>query len=320
MVGVAIEVIFVIWEYEEDLHDFRGGVVHPPDKPSIFLLILGLFSASLVAVSVAGELLEEARIERVETQIRQANDELYLLLSNEAGDAATSAKKAHDEADKAATASSNASTLASGARTEADSFKQQITDAKQQAANAVSRLAEAENKLADATQRELAAEAEVHRLRTPRSLVDTDKLVAALKPFSSTEYVLNVFMDDEAIQFSKDVAGALDAAGWIRKQPTSISIGIPTMKVVLGQGPAENVPACLDTGISLRAHVKESLAVLQSTPVSLLPKTVQAAIALKSAIAPSISPGGDERNVAADGIIDPELGEGPLTICIGKKP
>jgi hypothetical protein len=95
----VLEVIFVIWEFAEDLHDFRRGFIHPPDKPSVLLLVFGLFGATLVAVGVAGEFREEAKIESAETQIRAANDELYLLLSKEAGDAAKSAKTAHDEAD-----------------------------------------------------------------------------------------------------------------------------------------------------------------------------------------------------------------------------
>ena len=50
VVGVALEVVFVIWEYRELLHDFRRGIVHPPEKPSVLLLVLGLLGAGLVAV------------------------------------------------------------------------------------------------------------------------------------------------------------------------------------------------------------------------------------------------------------------------------
>lgn len=100
------------------------------------------------------------------------------------------------------------------------------------------------------------------------------------------------------------MARALEAAGWVRRQPAGINIGIPTVEIVFDQGGAENVPGCLDTGISLSAHAKESIETLKSRPVQLLPKTIQAALALKSAIALSISPS-DERNVAS-GILDPK--------------
>ena len=53
----------------------------------------------MVAIGVAGEFRFESKIESTETNIRKANDELFLLLSKEAGDAAKSAKTAHDEAD-----------------------------------------------------------------------------------------------------------------------------------------------------------------------------------------------------------------------------
>jgi hypothetical protein len=97
--GLPLDVGFVVWEYREDLHDFRRGIVHPPERPRILLFALGFLGAALVAVGVTGELSVEVKIERVETRIRKANDDLSTLLSKEAGDAATSAKKAHDEAD-----------------------------------------------------------------------------------------------------------------------------------------------------------------------------------------------------------------------------
>jgi hypothetical protein len=96
--GVLFEVIFVIWEYVDELHDFKRGVVHPPERPNILLFALGLLGACLVAIGVAGEFRFEAKIESTETYIRKANEDLFLLLSKEAGDAAVSAKTAHDEA------------------------------------------------------------------------------------------------------------------------------------------------------------------------------------------------------------------------------
>jgi hypothetical protein len=97
-----------------------------------------------------------------------------------------------------------------------------------------------------------------------------------------------------------------------------MNIGIPTMGVVFDQG-RENVPACIETGVALHAYAKESIETLKSSSVQSWPRTIQAALALKSAIALSISPS-DERNVQS-GFIDPKPAEGiPMTICIGKKP
>ena len=92
--GVALEVVFVVWEYVEELHDSNRGIVHPPERPSRLLFALGLLGAALVATGVAGELYAESKIETVETRIRRANDELFSLLSKEAGDAKTSSGEA----------------------------------------------------------------------------------------------------------------------------------------------------------------------------------------------------------------------------------
>lgn len=97
--GVALEIVFVVWEYVEELHDFNRGIVHPPERPSGLLFALGLLGAALVAIGVAGELYAESKIETVETRIRKANDELFSLLSKEAGDAMSSARDAQESAE-----------------------------------------------------------------------------------------------------------------------------------------------------------------------------------------------------------------------------
>jgi hypothetical protein len=107
-IGVLFEVIFVIWEYVDELHDFRRGIVHPPERPNMLLFALGLLGAGLVAIGVAGEFRFEAKIESTETSIRKANDDLFLLLSKEAGDANASAANAEASAKAADKAASNA--------------------------------------------------------------------------------------------------------------------------------------------------------------------------------------------------------------------
>ena len=101
VIGVVLEVVFVIWEYRDDLHDWRRGIVHPPERPSITLLAFGLFGAGLVAIGVSGELYIGARISAVETRIRDANDRRATLLSKLAGDAKVSAEKAEGAARRA---------------------------------------------------------------------------------------------------------------------------------------------------------------------------------------------------------------------------
>lgn len=95
--GVVMEVIFVVWEYVKERRDFRQGTIHTPERPNKVLFTLGLLGAGLVAAGVSGEFWEESRIATVETCIRKGNNTLFLLLSKEAGDAATSAQKAREE-------------------------------------------------------------------------------------------------------------------------------------------------------------------------------------------------------------------------------
>src|SRR6266446_6656099 len=91
VVGVAMEVFSVIREYRQQLSDFKRGIVHPPEKPSISLFMLGLLGAVLVVIGISGELYVGAQIGKVETEIRTFNGLRAALLSKEAGDAKISA-------------------------------------------------------------------------------------------------------------------------------------------------------------------------------------------------------------------------------------
>jgi hypothetical protein len=97
--GVALEFVSLLKEYRNELHDFKRGIVHPPDKPSLSFFLFGFFGIALVVAGVSGELIIEAKLGTLETKIQKTDNELYSLLSTEARDAATSAKTAHDEAD-----------------------------------------------------------------------------------------------------------------------------------------------------------------------------------------------------------------------------
>jgi len=108
VVGVALEIAFVILEYLDALHEFRRGIVRPPGKPKTALLMLGLFGSALVTVGVTGELWVGVKIGSVETKIRKANGDLTTLLSKEAGDAKVSAEGAASAADRANTSADSA--------------------------------------------------------------------------------------------------------------------------------------------------------------------------------------------------------------------
>jgi len=302
---------------------------HHLQRRSTILLVAALF-ASLVClirtnelsgsvIGFLGQRAEEAGA-KAKTAIADASTALSLGKDalSKAGAAQQSLSKAEKEANQAQAAASNALTLARGARQEADSFEKDIASAKKQAAEAESHLADALQRAANAERQATQAEAELSRIRSPRSITNEPALVAALTPFKGTEYTLNVFQDDEAAQFTRAVDGVLGQAGWIRKQPGVLHLGITSLNV-FGQDIKDAVPVCVETGIQIHVQAKEPLKVLQSTPTPLLPKTLRAATTLRVALVPSISPS-DERNVGNSVQLDKDPGEGPVLICVGKKP
>jgi len=101
VLGVALELVFVVKEYIDQSHDFRRGIIHSPEKPSTMLFVSGLLGAGLVAIGVAGELYIDVQAGKVETEIRKANELRAALLSKEASDAKTSAEGAAKAASEA---------------------------------------------------------------------------------------------------------------------------------------------------------------------------------------------------------------------------
>ena len=104
VIGLGFDLFVIGKEFRDDWREFRYGHIHPnekhlPKRPSAPLLILALLGTALIVIGVAGELYVDVQAGKIETQIRAANDKLLGLIIKEAGEAATSAKNAHDEAD-----------------------------------------------------------------------------------------------------------------------------------------------------------------------------------------------------------------------------
>jgi hypothetical protein len=286
---------------------------------------LGLF---LVVGGIVSETIFEVLDANVESQYRAHESDKITAAESEAaqatrqaGSAADSAKVAHQESNAATTASRNALNIASGARKEADSFERDIVSAKEKSADANRKAADAESHLAEALRQAVASQAEINRLKSPRYLLINDKLVSALKPYKGTPYTLNVFQDEEAIQFLKQIAAALDAAGWVRRQPKQLRINIATFTIPIGVGPSEQVEACIDTGVAIHVRVRNPSEIVGKPIGDSTPKNIKAALDLRDSIGPFITPS-DTRNVAS-GIIDPDpefFFDQSVIICVGKKP
>jgi hypothetical protein len=84
VIGVAVELVVIIVEYRHEMHDFRRGIMRPPDRPSRLLLIFGLLGAGLVAVGVAGEFFIHTKAGRVETEMRDDTGKLVAIVNGKA--------------------------------------------------------------------------------------------------------------------------------------------------------------------------------------------------------------------------------------------
>jgi hypothetical protein len=253
VLGVALEIVFVVWEYVEDLHDFRRGIVRPPDRPNLLLFVLGFVGAALVAVGVSGEFSAEAKIATLETCIRKGDDALSLLLSKESANAEATAKR----------------------------FEAQIADsnAKAKSADATSKKAEAQIAEAQKAAAESKAEAESERfarlkleatLKHRRLTTEqTLELIGLLKPFSPTGIVIELpgNFDAETADLVSDVNAAIAAAGIpMNNAARSIMMGEFWHGLALRFDPKRRAEAEAIAGFLIRAGLADN-------PVPSLPST-----------------------------------------------
>lgn len=216
--GVLLEVVAVVWEYLDELHDFRRGIIHPPERPITLLFVLGLAGAGLVAAGVSGEVWEESRIATVETCIRKGNDALFLLLSKEAEDAKDSALIAKTSADAATSSAGEAQGKATKAEASARSAEGDARSAQQDAAKLRIELnkAIADVEAAQSRQREIdkilqiqAEYAAAYPNGPPLRLLKNDllELLSPLPPaMAEVEYKWN---DPEALAFARVIIHAI---------------------------------------------------------------------------------------------------------------
>jgi hypothetical protein len=301
-VGEGLVVIGCIGEVLADFGEDFLGRKHSKrlERLSSVILIVGLL-LSLKALmrtnelsgSVIGGLGEKSQAAEQKADTAERKAQTALQDSSTASSRANDAKEVAGQAQK----------TAAGAKKEADSFEMGIASAKEQAAKAESSLAEANSRLA-ASLREVARhEQEIKDIRSPRSLIGLGNLNDVLSPFKGTEYALRVFQDSESGQFARALDEVLGTAGWIRKPLTRP--GVPLL-TVFGQDPKDAVEACVDTGIVV--YLPE-----------ITPKSYQAANNLIAGLEKRISPP-NSSNVGTTILFDKVPSEGPIRICVGKKP
>lgn len=306
-IGVALEIVFVVWEYVKDRRDCRLTLLRPPVKPNLPLFVLGFFGAAMVAGGVSGELYVESKISSVETCIRKGNDQVSLLLSKEAGDAAQSAQIAHDEADSVKVVADGAKTDAGGALARAGGAQASARQARQQADTAEKHLADALKQAAD-------TQAEINRLKSPRSLTNIPEMVKSLSNFKGTEYTfLEVAPEQEATDLLKSLDGTLQQAGWKRGAQAS---GFPSLNIY-GDGTL-SVPVSLKNGVHVTVQSETDFEILAKLPEPMMPSYIRAGVALLKLLALHLTP----EHVPSTVEVEKESGSPHATvfIIIGKKP
>jgi hypothetical protein len=332
LISTAVVALGLLFELPEIIHDSveairelrQGHKPTPQIRPWVKLFVsLGWL---LIVVGVGGEFVADSFVSKADGIVQTFDETLIADARRQTGlaseraarafeRAAQTEREASQENDRAANAEKQAQQenaraakaleAAETARKEAEGFQLQIAKANERATSAEQRANEAALALA--------------RIKTPRSLTNEPTLVAAILPFKGTEYTLNVFQDEEAIELTRAIDGILRQAGWVRKQPKGLRIGITAINV-FSENNKDTVEVCLETGIQIHAPVKETVEVLRlTTQFSLLPKTVQAAGILRGALVSSVSPS-DERNIRNNVLINNVPAEGPVLICVGKKP
>jgi hypothetical protein len=98
VVGVAIEAILGILEYREGLEEFHRGTIRSPERPHRLKFGFELFAAALVVIGVAGELLIDLRVGKLQTELRAKNEALGRVLEGVATDALKEAAASAREA------------------------------------------------------------------------------------------------------------------------------------------------------------------------------------------------------------------------------
>jgi hypothetical protein len=238
----------------------------------------------LVAAGVAGEGFAEYFVNDSETGIRAFDEARVTEATKEAGNAAQSARIAHDEADAVKGIADEARTDARDALIKSQAAQHELTSAEADAAKAQTASSDALDRANKADSLASDAQVELKRVTSPRRLSQSSCLLAALKPFSGTEYVFDgVAADGEAIQFLGDIDDLLKAAGWKRAKSLQIALGIPTIKPRTDE-PDLTVPASLVIGVQITVESTSTQQFFRSTPSATWPGYLQAAVTLYNLI------------------------------------
>lgn len=107
-IGVAGEIVIIVWDFIEDRHAWRRGIVRAPDHPSHVRFWFDIIATAVVIIGIILEAGASGKVSSINSQLRSKSselraksDQLLALVTQESGDAAKSAHDARLDADQA---------------------------------------------------------------------------------------------------------------------------------------------------------------------------------------------------------------------------
>jgi hypothetical protein len=212
--GIVAEVVVIVSEDRENFEDWARGIVRPPERAPRWRFWFDIVATIVVLLGVLGEAWGSSQVASINSQLRSKTSELraksdllLALVTQEAGDAVTSAGKAKALANSASDNAALAKTTADAVSDEAAELDSQLKDAKSQIAQV-----EAERKSLQTTLENLAV------CMAPRVInnwmANGKTYVDSLRPFAGYQALLTVVPEPEAIRAANNILRALHDAGW----------------------------------------------------------------------------------------------------------
>jgi hypothetical protein len=271
---------------------------------------------------VAGERIAEVKVKDFDVRIQECSDAKVTEATLEAGDAAKSAKIAHEEADAVKGIADEARADARDALAKAQAAQRELAHAEGDAvkaqiaaSKALSTAAEAGSQVAEAMKRAKDLTDQLDRLKTPRRIFHKTKIAPALKPFGVMEYVfIGTCGDQECFDLVSDINELLELAGWKRIKAPPMRIGV-TQFLIHGDKDFA-VDISVSTGTTISVETPDGFDSVKSIPADQQAEHLRAALALNQALALGISP---PENTGAKVRVDTGTSTA-VRIDVGRKP
>src|SRR6266852_791218 len=254
------------------------------------------FGIIAVALGVIGEYEYGTKLEDAHNAMHEYDVRKLTEADQKAGEAATSAKIAHEEADAVKGIADEGRADAKDALEKSQAAQRELAHAEADAAKAqtvaskaLSTADKSESHLAEAVKRAEILAAKLERLTTPRRLPHSAQVTDLLKAFTGTEYVfVGTCGDQECFDLVLDINELLKLAGWKRVKGLPMRIGI--RQFIINGDKDFKVDESVSTGIGVSVETPNGFESIKDIPPDQVPGHIRAAIALNQALASSVSP------------------------------